>query len=303
MSFEIDYPALYYPADADSLAGQQRFVRATRLRLSALFAAAVGGAWSLEAGSLDLFGLLGLLSFVIALGTSAYLQTTDPARRWYDGRTASEFIKTLTWRYVAGGNPFPASPTDEAADRAFRSQLAARLDLEKLPAPRPGAPTKQITDRMRELRAGSFAQRRQAYRDGRIEDQRVWHARKAEVNEQRKNTFTGIAITLEFAGVVGAAFKAFGLLDIDLLGVFSAAAAGLAAWMQARSYGDNQRAYARTAHQLGLIADELDTVAEVDWPRFVDQAENALSSEHIQWRAAKGLGAPRPRGSTSAAES
>ncbi|MCO8269158.1 DUF4231 domain-containing protein [Actinoplanes sp. TRM 88003] len=299
MSFKIDYPALYYTADADSLAGQQRFVRATRLRLFALFAAAVGGAGSLSAGSLDLFGLLGLVSFVVALGTSTYLQTTDPERRWYDGRTATEFVKTLTWRYVAGGEPFPPGT---AADRSFRTQLTDGVDLEKLPAPREDAPTRQITDRMREIRDGSFAERRQAYRDGRIEDQRGWHARKAEANERLKNTFTAVAIALEFAGVVGAAVKAFGVLDIDLLGVFSAAAAGLAAWMQARSYADNQRAYARTAHQLGLKVDELDSVTEDDWPRFVDETENAISTEHTQWRATRGLGAPRQRGTTSPSE-
>ncbi|MCY1141207.1 DUF4231 domain-containing protein [Actinoplanes sp. Pm04-4] len=303
LSFDLDYPALYYPADSGSLAGQRRFVRATRVRLFALFAAALGGAWSWRAGSFDLFGLLGFVAFAIALGAATYLQATDPARSWYEARTASESIKTLTWRYIVGGDPFPLSLPETAAEKLLRARLAAVIDPDKLPAPSPSAPTKQITDRMRSVRASSFEDRRAAYRDGRIEDQRGWYARKAVANERLKQTFTWVAIALELAGFVGAAFKAFGQVDVDLLGVFSAAAAGLAAWTQARSYADNQRAYSRNAYELGLIADELDGVSKADWPRFVDEAENAISTEHTQWRAAKGLGAPRQRNAASAPES
>jgi hypothetical protein len=54
------YPALQLSAGDGSLAGQRRFIRATRVRLVALVVAALGGAMAWQVGTVDLFGWLAL---------------------------------------------------------------------------------------------------------------------------------------------------------------------------------------------------------------------------------------------------
>jgi hypothetical protein len=292
------YPALQCSASDGSLAGQRRFIGATRVRLVALVAAAFGGAMAWEVGSVDLFGWLALVAFLIALGAGFYILATDPERLWYEGRTAAESAKTLAWRYAVGGDPFPVGPGASSADPDPDSLFLDRLDdvltdLNSIAPPPPGSESAQITDGMRSLRAASFADRTTAYLTGRITDQEAWYAAKAQHNDRRAHLFTWTAITLEFAGVIGAVIKAFTVLDVDLLGVLGAAAAGLTAWGQARQYRSNGRAYSIAYQELASIRSELASVTEADWGRYVEESESAVSREHTLWRASKGI-VPRP---------
>lgn len=100
---------------------------------------------------------------------------------------------------------------------------------------------------------------------------------------------------IAFGGVIGAVVKAFAIVDVDLLGALSAAAAGLTAWGQARQYRNNSRAYSIAYHELASIRSEVESIDETEWARYVEEAESAVSREHTLWRASKGIAVPAAR--------
>ena len=200
MSTDRFYPAMYYSCDRGSVSGQRSFTRATRVRLLALFTAALGGAASWRAGEVDLFGVLGLVSFAVALAVGAYLLTIDPERLWYEARTATESTKTLTWRYAVGGHPFPASlPAREADERLVARLGAVSAALETVAEPTHDDTNELITEPMRELRAAPFGERKAAYLQRRLGDQERWYRDTARADARRFRALTSTAIVLEFA--------------------------------------------------------------------------------------------------------
>jgi hypothetical protein len=122
-SFAPTYPAFYYAASHASRAGQDRYMQAIRVRLSALVLAAVGGAIGWRVASLDVLAWLALVGFIVALGAEVVILALHPDQMWYEGRAAAESAKTLSWRHAVAGDPFPPNLGKREADTVFLSQL------------------------------------------------------------------------------------------------------------------------------------------------------------------------------------
>jgi hypothetical protein len=282
-----DYPALYLAASDKSRHGRNRFIRATAIRLIALITAAIGGAASWQVRGSDVFGWIGLISFLTAIGVESYILSTHPERDWYEGRAAAESVKTLTWRYVVGSSPFDLTLPSDDVDKLFLRRLNEVLtDLGRLAIP-PARPGGQITSQMRQVRALPYKERKIAYAKERVQKQRDWYGKKAKENDRKAHTLLLLTLMFELGGVIGAALKAFGVLQVDLLGIVAAGASGLAAWSQTRQYWSNARAYSVATHELASIDSEIGGVQEADWSQFVNDAEEAISREHTLWRASK----------------
>jgi hypothetical protein len=291
---ETGMPALYRSVGQSSLAGQRRFLQATRIRLLGLVVTAVGGAFTAVLGSVDLLGLLGLLGLVTALAAEIYVLRDRPDRTWYEGRAAAESVKTLAWRYMVGGDPFPrrvADDDDAAADELFLQRLQEILqDLDGLNATSDPRSTSQITPEMQALRQQDLAARREAYRVDRIVDQHDWYVAKSAWNRRRSDQWSTAVLALEGLGVVVAAMKAFTFIGFDLLGLVAAGAAAITAWSQAKQHEVLSRAYFVASQELASITAQIDRVTgEPEWSRFVQESEEAISREHTLWRASRGI--------------
>lgn len=284
------YPSLYVAADTSSLEGQRHFLLATRLRLHSLVVAAVGGGFSATVGRFDLFGVAGFVALTVALATEIYVLSARPDRLWYEGRAAAESVKTLAWRYMVGGEPFSVSLPDDEADQAFLARLGEILhDLDELDLTPDLTTEAQITAEMRRVRAAALTERQRAYRRGRIDVQRVWYSRRAAVNRRLDQRWSLATVTLEAGGVIAASAKAFGVVDVDLLGLVAAAAAAITAWSQAKQHGTLSHSYFVASQELATISTHLErSFSEPQWARFVDEAEEAVSREHTLWRASRG---------------
>jgi hypothetical protein len=255
-----------------------------------LLVAAVGGAVSWSLGNIEVGGVLALVAFAAALGAELYGALARPERAWYEGRAAAESAKTLTWRYATRGESFE-DVGDPTTDSRFLASLNDLLhDLGDLQLDPGQGVEEQITGRMRELRAESFAVRRDAYLTGRIRDQQSWYTGKATTNKRRGHFWLIVSIALEAAGLIGGALRAFAGVDVDLLGVFAALAATVTAWVQAKQHQNLATAYGITALELASVASEAVALTdESAWGRFVGEAEEAISREHTLWRASRGL--------------
>lgn len=289
-SSPLTYPAFYYAVSRASKAGQDRYMQAIRVRLTALVLAAVGGAISWRVGPVEVLAWLALLGFVIALAAEVVIFALHPDQVWYEGRAAAESAKTLSWRYAVAGGPFPAHFGEREADTAFLTQLlAVTRDLKSsFPPPAPGGMS-QVTDEMRALRSKSFAERKSVYLSARIDDQREWYGAKSRAADHHNTMFLLATIGFEFLGILAATLRVANVIEFDLLGIVAAVVAGVASWAQTRQYGSIARAYSIASNELATIRSQAASVSEPDWPRFVDGAEEAISREHTLWRASRGV--------------
>jgi SMODS and SLOG-associating 2TM effector domain 3/SMODS and SLOG-associating 2TM effector domain 1 len=284
-----DFPALYRSTDRESDRAQRSYLRSLRVRLGALLVAAFGGALTLTAGGFQVGGGLAFLAFACALGAELFLATTTPLTTWYEGRAAAESVKTLAWRYMVRAEPFDVDAPD--VDKQFLAQTYSLLqDLRSisLGTGEPGA--HQISDKMRQVRALDFDERRDVYLADRVADQQRWYAEKARWNDRRARGWVLVSIVLEIAGLIGGALKMIGWIGFDLLGFLAASAGAVTAWMEAKQHRNLATAYGIASQELASIATELPTWnSEERWPAFVSQAEEAISREHTLWRASRGL--------------
>jgi conflict system pore-forming effector with SLATT domain len=286
---EAEFPALYRAADQNSKVGQRRFLAATGLRLVMLVVAAAFGllTWRLGGGG-DIGGIGAAVAFGVALLAELYLFKMRPDRLWYDGRAGAESAKTLTWRYLVGGSPFGKA---EVSDRQAEELLLARFrelarELKGMSLVPVSGDVSQITGQLRQQRLRPLPERREQYRLGRIDDQRDWYARKARWNERRATQWSLVLTSLEALGLVAAVLKATGSLEVDLMGLAGAVAAAGAAWIQTKQHQTQSNAYAIASQELSAISAQVDWAStEEEWAHFVDQAEEAISREHVMWRA------------------
>lgn len=288
------YPAFYESADAASLSGQNHYLLAMRVRLGGLVIGTIGGSVFVSGGAVGLGGWMALGGFLVALIAEIWNAVEKPDRAWYEGRAAAESAKTLAWRYVVKGESFEDG-TD--ADRELVSRVNELLhDLNDVDLPSSSVTTDQVTPKMREIRGGTFEERRSAYREGRVEDQRSWYAKKADSNRKASRVWTLLLLTFECLGLIGGVLLITGAVAVDLLGLFAALAATVTAWTQTKQFKTLATAYGVTAQELSGVKNELDGVkSEADWAHFVGQAEEAISREHTLWRASRGVRISGPR--------
>lgn len=280
-----DLPALYQSANQRSLDAQRSFLMWFKLRLGAIVVAAIGGAIGWTVGHLHIGGGIAFLAFAVALVCELVLAVRRPDRIWYAGRAAAESAKTLGWRYMVHGESFETDVP--GADERLLAELKDVLhDLDALPVHTSSGRDVQISTRMRQVRAMPFEERRMVYLQGRIQDQQGWYAAKAAWNETRAKRWVVASIVFEFLGLIGGAVKAAGWIDVDLLGIFAAAAVGATAWMHAKQHQNLATAYGVTSQELAAVASEVEAVEdEAVWAPVVAKAEEAISREHTLWRA------------------
>ncbi|WP_162237268.1 DUF4231 domain-containing protein [Aeromicrobium sp. Leaf272] len=291
--YDGGYPALHDSANSASLEGQKHFLRALKVRLTGLLVSALGGALLIGGEESAVGGAVALAGFTVALACELYVSIAKPDRRWYEGRAAAESAKTLAWRYAVRGESF-AEDTREV-DRYFSDRVREVLeDLKDLDLG--GSKTgnrEQISAMMREIRASTFEERRSAYRDGRIEDQRDWYESKSVWNAKRRTWWLSGTIGAQTIGMITGLIVLLDVVRIDLVGLIAAGAATMTSWSQAKQYSTLATAYGITAQELATIKSEIDSVPESEWADYVGQAEEAISREHTLWRASRGIRGPR----------
>jgi hypothetical protein len=273
---------------------QSRFLWATRVRLFGVLAAAFLGlfTWKFGSSPVDWSGVLAASCFAVALVVEGFLYQTKPERTWYEGRAAAESVKTLSWRYAVGGEPFnvDGGPEQAVAD-LFLARLRGLFDVVKdLDLVHPTSSDQQITQQMRDTRASSLPDRKAAYELGRVADQQDWYGRKANWNRNRASRWTEAMLAVEVVGVICGILKAVGSIEGDLLTFSCVIVATIMAWLQAKQYRTIATAYTVTALELASVRSKIaDQKTEGEWAKFVNDAEEAFSREHTLWKASRGV--------------
>lgn len=275
-------PRIFHSVDQASGRGQQNAVRWSAVQLILLVVSALFGAAS---KGFNIPALLGWLALAASLVPTLLLASGGAQRTWYRGRAAAESVKTLAWKYAVRGAPFDVEPGAEAAFVRNLTRILHNV-RETRWEPTPVDEQDVITAQMRTLRAAPLRDRKAAYLNGRIDGQREWYTTRARQSANSARLWTAVAVLAILGGLVGGAFRAFGVVNFDALGAVAAGAAAATAWSQLKQYQSLAVAYALTAHELALVKPALlGTEDEASWTRACRDAESAISREHIMWLA------------------
>jgi hypothetical protein len=287
-------PPLYHAADKSSTEAQTRFLWATRVRLFGLLGAASFGlfTWRFGASPVDWSGVLAASCFAVVLVVEGFLYRNKPERTWYEGRAAAESVRTLSWRYAVGGEPFNLAPDAElrVAD-LFLEQLRSLFEvIRDLDLVAPTSSEAQITRQMRDVRVSPLDERKDVYEHGRVADQQNWYQAKATSNKRQAGRWTLAMLAIEIVGVLFGILKAVGTINGDLLTFSGVIVATMTAWLQTKQYRTLATAYTVTALELASVRSKIPNQrTEAEWAKFVSDAEEAFSREHTLWKASRGV--------------
>lgn len=285
-----DLPALFQAADDTARRAQRRYYASVGVQLLLAVGAALAGAfsWHIVRTGPDCSAIIAGVAFALAALLRIQGLESRPQHTWFDARAAAESTKTLAWRYAVGGHPFPVDADNlRSADGLLVARIGAILaDLGNIHLSAGFDADCQISGSMRLLRAEPLERRKAAYASERIEDQRLWYSYKARQNEKRARLWGIFVVALATVGTAGAILKAIGIGPVSLLGLASASIAGATAWSQARQYGALSRAYSVASLEISSVKALLgESRTESEWASWVEQAEEAISREHILWQA------------------
>lgn len=283
-----DLPGLYQAADAASLAAQGRVLRLNRVRLVLVALAALAGvtAWQLDSGA-DMLAWISAACFVGALLAEAIMWRERPERGWYDGRAVAESVRTLSWKFAVGADPFPATLSEDDAIRLLVERCEeVRRSYRHLELPPVNAP--HVTSWMRTQRRADFPARRSAYLTHRIEHQREWYATKYAYNRRAANRWRGALVALEATGAVLALLAVVAPWAGQASPAIAAIAGAVVAWLNLKQHEQLARAYAAAGHDLAAAREKLlISPSEEQWALEVNDAEDAISREHTLWIASR----------------
>lgn len=285
---DAELPTFFDSADKASGAAQKATLHSNRLRLIGAIAAAVGGAFSFFIGEVDFWALVALIGFLIALGAEIYITLERPERRWYQARAGAESVKTLSWRYSVGADPFFLSLPAIDAAALFRTRVGQVARQVAHAVPLPSGDGSSPTAAMQALRESSIETRRATYLLDRTQAQRDWYTKKAENNRRASMKWRTFLLTAETVAVALAAGRLFGGWSLDLAGVLAAGIAAGAAWLALKQHTTLRAAYALTAAELEKQIASLRAAGDEDWPKSAADAEEAISREHTMWLASRG---------------
>lgn len=292
-------PPLYDATDGASGKAQARYLWVTRIQLIGLVLGAVLSieVWPSAVGVMRVSAasLLGISTLATVLAAALSLRDT-----WYSGRAAAESVKTLSWRFATGAEPFPVSLRVAEAEALFLARLRDVLRDIALEGVRLEAATEpgqgQITDDMRRIRLSPGPDRLESYVEGRVRDQLRWYSDEASKNDTRHESLTWLVGLLQVAAIVAAILVAVHpTWTLNPVGLLTTSAAVLIAWSEKKGHQELAHAYGLTAQELEMAMTEAATTGEADLPRFVLDTEQAISREHTLWIARRTLRRPPSR--------
>ena len=285
---EVELPALQRAASASSRAAQRRYLQLTAAQLVLLATGSLLSVLVWQRGDINVAALLAAVAIVFAGVFRVQVRLSQPTKTWYHGRAAAESAKTLAWRFAVGGDPFPVDLTEAQADAHFADRLTEILvDLDN-PSLEIVDGDEEITDWMRTTRALSFEERKAAYAQARVAQQRSWYRDKAEWNSRRANLLGLATLLFEAVAVVQSLLKATGLVNVNLIAFIATMTAGIVAWMHTKDYHTLSSAYTVASRELATLASLINhQETEEDWSAFVNDAEDSISREHTLWRASR----------------
>jgi hypothetical protein len=284
-----DYPTLYVECNACAESNQKKHFQLLQVEILLLIAIAVLGA--LDWGKFPSFGILPPLIIAVSLAIlfvfTVIMENKKFEKNWFTSRAVAEMVKRESWLYMMKAKPYNQQE-DQEAKAKFKKFLKQIVESQALPWTEltHDHEVTQITETMDKRRNAGFDQQKEFYVASRINDQRSWYARKAQINRIKDSRMTTLMWILLALGV---ALAFINIISNDLpnnaVGVATTASAVVLSWIGARSYRELSQSYSIVAQELSLVEDDAkEARTEDELKNTVLDAEETLSQEHKLWK-------------------
>ncbi|MEQ6121011.1 DUF4231 domain-containing protein [Reichenbachiella sp. MALMAid0571] len=283
-----DYPSLYQSANNASLEAQNNHLTVIRSYLILLF---LGSVLTIYADKNSVWAIIGALVFLGTLSLTIFQSVKRFDRIWYNGRAVAESVKTRAWRYMMRAEPYFDAENVQVVRASLRNDLREILKQNMNLGVHLGDQnsTKDIiSEKMNLIRALSLDERIEIYKRERIDNQRNWYANKAGINRRVSKRWFIFLIVVHVAIITLLLIQIKFPDRIFPTESLIVIAGGIITWIQVKKYQDLTTAYSLTAHEIGIVKGESESIrSEEQFSDFVKDAENAFSREHTQWIARK----------------
>jgi len=287
-----DYPCLFQSSDSASLIEQKSYINLCRIDFSLIVLAAFFSGFSLNPSLkiLKWCAFFALISLILSFCLKLIIKIGKWDKKWFDTRAVAESVKTVTWRYIMGVEPYENSLSAEDLDRKFVNKLDEIL---RLASKASGSLAKnvgseqQISNRMREVRQMNIEERKTIYLQERIKDQKDWYSKKAKYNSGKETMWFWVTIIVELLAILTAIYM-FNTLNstFNPIGTFTTLVVVFTAWNQTKKYGELSQSYTIAAQELISIESLAVHIKNEEKLRdYVRDTENAISREHTMWCA------------------
>lgn len=288
---ESDYPALFLDANEASARAKSSYLNLTKGTLVLLV---LGAALAAASAAVDAHRPVFAVASALVLGLSAFftifLKAAKPEHSWYAARAVAESVKSMTWRYVMGAEPYFINLPPAQAEKKFIWSLSSIAKERKQLAPALGGKFvdfPQISETMRTIRSSSSEERLSIYLRERIKNQRKWYSQQTSYNRSAENRYFVSILLFQFLALTAAILLvSHPESKVKLTGLFTSLAGALIAWLQLNQHKELAQSYCVTGLDLGLVQEQAQYIKnDKDLSDFVGDAENAISREHTLWIA------------------
>lgn len=283
---EFNYPPLKSALSATSSAAKKKYMCAVAATYVLLFLAAITPPLLQTVSQLQ--SKYVALAAVLLLTVASILQITGIAnkqeRNWCMAREALEKVKSASWAFAVGGDPF--SLNSENVRESYIKYLESVLeDIESIECGVDQEGLETIPPTMLQLRMSSRKNRLNTYISLRVGDQIKWYCKESKIKKKRYRCFNIFVGVLGVGAIILGLLWVSGVTNFDFMGPFAVGTSGLVGWVQLNKYDDFSKLYAHTSHRLRLAAGECAKInSEIEWRKFVGNIESILDQEHSIWQ-------------------
>lgn len=285
-----DFPTVFSIADNYSIECQKVYLN--KIKANGVIAS-ISAACVLLGNDSKIFSLLSIVMLLASVISMWSLVKEKQDKLWYRSRALAESVKSLTWKYVIGGEPFAHGHNIEIIKIDFTSKITGVRDehrsiFQDLVSSADNL--KVITSKMEEIRNLQTEKRAKFYLKERIISQKKWYILKANYNGVRSKfwsrTIVAFLLLALILAVLRIIYPNFEYYPIELCLLFSAFSF---TWLQTKKFNELNAAYHLTAHEIADIEVEMEKLIRTNefnnFPEFISDCENAFSREHTQWLA------------------
>lgn len=286
-----DFPTIFCMADQYSISCQKSYLN--KIKVNGVIAT-FSATFILLGNDSKFFLILSIVSLLASVISMWSLVSEKQEKLWYRSRALAESAKSLTWKYIIGGEPFVHNFISEREVKADFTNKISSVRNEHRSVFQNLVPSNSelivISDKMNEIRGLTLQERAEYYLEERIISQKKWYFAKAKYNGARSKFWSFVIVVflvlaLVFS-IIRAAYPDFEYYPIDICLLLSAFSF---TWLQTKRFNELNTAYLLTAQEIADIEVEMrERIKSIDFddfPEFISDCENAFSREHTQWLA------------------
>jgi len=286
-----EYPALFGESDSLAVSAEKNYFRLLKSKtllmiLTASIALVASLVGNLNDTIKSLSALVSAISLISVLAVNLFRELRKFDHTWFDSRAVAESVKTETWCYMMNVKPYDGSLISRP-DSIFiarlneilhnRSSISSELSVHT-------QSSSEITERMRQVKAAGFQDRKDCYVRERLHYQRTWYAERAKNAKKEECRWLALNWVFQFAAVITAVIFIYIGFWVNLAGSLTTMATGALSWSQARRHRELSQSYGLVSQELAFLEEHANqALTEEALANIVIETERTISREHNIW--------------------